>query len=214
MKPKIFVFLFVILLGANYSKAQDFTPSSRGSNAFEKFFSFAWDVTIPTGNKFIDNTSYAGGKFEWRKMTAAENVSIGFDISWNSLHEYKPYQTYQVNANTDVTTDLYKYNYLLPMALTVHKYFPGGSIFVPYVGLGLGAVYSSPSLLFNIYALNYYNWGFLMRPEIGTIIKLDRTADVGVLVAAQYSYSTNQESELHIDKLEAVNLNLGLVWLY
>ena len=142
------------------------------------------------------------------------NLSIGLDLSWNSYYEYKSYQTYHVDANTDVTTDLYKYLYTLPMAVTAHYYFDTDGIFKPYIGLGMGAVYSSPRLYFNIYELDEENWGFLMRPEIGTIIKFDRTADMGILVGARYSMSTNQEPTFRIENLQAIGFQLGLVWTY
>lgn len=215
MNRKIYLFLFVIVLGITSANAQEVVTSygSSSSSTFNQLFTFAWDVNIPTGNKFIDEVSYSGGKLEYRKAFG-NNLSIGFDLSWNSFYEYKPYQTYQLNERTDITTDLYKYNYTLPMAVTVHKYFPTSGLFMPYLGLGLGATYGSPSLIFNIYELNYYNWGFLMRPELGTVIKFGPTSDVGALVAARYSFSTNQETALRIDNLESVGFQLGIVWLY
>jgi hypothetical protein len=213
MIRKIYSILFIILLGSNISNAQE--AGSTSSSAFDNFFTFAWDVNIPTGNKYVDEVSWAGGKLEYRKMLAnVDNVSVGFDLSWNSFYQYKSYQTYSYSPTTDITTDLYKYNYTLPLALTVHKYFPGNSIFIPYGGLGLGATYGRPSIIFNIYELYDDNWGFLIRPEIGTIIKFDQTSDVGILLGARYSYSTNKEEAFHIDGLESIGFQLGICWLY
>ena len=148
MIRKIYISLFIILLGSNISKAQELIRSA-GDNAFDQMFSGSWDVNIPTGNNFVDATSWAGGRIEFRKMLK-NNISVGTDISWNSYFEYKSSQTYSVNANTDITTDLYKYNYTLPLALLVHKYFPSSGILIPYAGFGIGATYSEPRLIFNI----------------------------------------------------------------
>lgn len=212
MIRKIYISVFIIILGSNCAKAQEVIRSSN-DNAFDQLFSFAWDVNIPTGNKFVDATSWAGGRIEFRKMLK-NNISIGTDLSWNSYYEYKSYQTYSVNATTDITTDLYKYNYTLPMALLIHKYFPSDGILVPYVGFGIGATYSEPRLIFNIYELIYDNWGFLIRPEVGAIIKFDRAGDVGAIIGARYSYSTNSEEDLHIESLESIGFQLGICWTY
>jgi len=214
MIRKIYSLLFIILLGSNISKAQE--AGSSAGIAFDNFFTIGWDVNIAMGNKFVDDVSFAGGKLEYRKMLAnVDNVSLGFDFSWNSFHEYKEYQTYSYNATTDITTDLYKYNYTLPMAITVHKYFPSGTgIFIPYGGVGLGATYGRPSIIFNIYELYEDNWGFLIRPEIGTIIKFDPTSGTGLLLGVRYSFSTNQEEAFKIDNLESLGFNLGICWSY
>ncbi len=214
MIRKIYSLLFIILFGSIVSKAQ--TAGSTAGSAFDNFFTFGWDVNIPMGTKYVEETSFAGGKIEYRKMLAnVDNLSLGFDFSWNSYHEYKSYQTYSYNATTDITTDLYKYNYTLPLAITVHKYFPSGKgVFIPYGGVGLGAMYSRPSLIFNIYELYEDNWGFLIRPELGTIIKFDPTSSVGAMIGVRYSFSTNKEEAFNIDNLESLGFNLGLCWTY
>jgi opacity protein-like surface antigen len=208
MNRKILTIILVILLGSNkiYSQVE-------AGRTFDNFFTFAWDVNIPMGDKYVDAVSYAGAKMEYRAMISS-NVSIGLDLSWNSYYEYQPYQTYHVDANTDITTDLYKYNYTLPIAVTAHYYFQNGGIFLPYVGLGMGAVYSTPRLYFNIYEINQENWGFLLRPEIGTVIKFDPAGDMGILVGARYSMSSNSEPTFRIENLQAIGFQLGLVWLY
>lgn len=207
MNRYILTILLALLIGGNTVKAQVGT-------GFDQLITFGWDVNIPMGDKFVDEVSWAGGKFEFRKMID-EKFSLGFDLSWNSYYALKPYQTYHLSASTDVTTDLYKYNYTLPMAITAHYYFQTGSgIFIPYVGLGMGAMYAQPKLYFNIYEIDQENWGFLMRPELGTVIKFNPGSDVGLLLAARYSYSTNQEPTFNISDLKALGFQLGFVWLY
>jgi hypothetical protein len=206
MYRNIFSILLVVLIGSNKMFAQD--------RAFSNMFTFAWDVNIPMGDKFVDATSFAGGKIEYRKMVS-NNWSIGGDLSWNSFYDYHPYQTYHVNNSTDVTTDLYTYNYTLPLSITAHYYFPiHSALFVPYAGIGLGATYSNPKIYFNIYEITGDNWGFLMRPEIGTLIKFERDADMGLLVGVRYSYSTNQEDVFKIKNLQSLGFQLGLAWSY
>src|SRR5204862_7307959 len=99
----------IILLGSSSLFAQSYRP-------FDEFFTSAWDVNIPMGDKFVDENSIAGGRLEYRKMVN-DDWSVGLDMSWNSYYTYHPYQTYHLNGKTDVTTDLYRYNYTLPLAV-------------------------------------------------------------------------------------------------
>jgi outer membrane protein W len=212
MNRYLYSFLFCIVVGLNSVNAQG--PPSSAGNPFDIFYTFAWDVNFPLGDKFVDAASYAGAKFEIRKMIG-DNLSVGLDLSWNSYYEYKAYQTFHASTGTDVTTDLFKYNYTLPIAATAHYYFPSaGGIFIPYVGLGLGATYSTPRIYANIYEFQGENWGFLVRPELGTVIKFNPDAGMGVLVGARYSYSTNEEPVFKIQSLQSIGFQLGLVWLY
>jgi hypothetical protein len=215
MYRKIFSIVLIIFLGSKNIQAQDAAPSSSSTvAAFDNFFTFDWEISMPMGDKFADATSLAGANMEFRKMVR-QNLSVGLSLSWNSYYEYKAYQPYHVNASTDVTTDLYKYNYTLPMALTVHHYFSNnGGIFQAYAGLGLGAVYATPRLYFNIYEIAPENWGFLVRPELGAMIKFDRNADVGALIGVRYSYSTNSEEQFNIDNMQALSFTIGIAWTY
>ena len=214
MNRKIAIFLFVLVLGVHGSKAQEMgAPSSSAGYIFDSFFAFAWEVGTPTGdNKFVDDFSFAGGTIEYRRMLSNGHLSIGMDISWNSYKEYLPYSTFHLNSGTDVTTDLYKFNYTLPMAVTLHHYFSNNGKIIPYAGLGVGALYCRPSLYFNIYELYEENWGFLVRPELGLLIRSD--GDVGLLIGTRYSMSTNQETGFKIDNLQALSFQLGLAWTY
>ena len=180
---------------------------------FDNFYTFAWDMNIPLGSdQYVTAPSYYGWKFEYRKMQR-NNFSVGFDISWNSYYEYKSYQTYKVSENTDLTTDLYKYNYTIPMAITGHYYFTDLGNFVPYFGLGLGTVYSVPKIYVNYYEISGDNWGFLMRPEIGTIIKFKEGSNMGMLVSARYSYSTNKSTSFKFNSIQSVGFQVGLCWM-
>ena len=204
MKRFIYSAILAVFLG-NAAFAQD--------KPFDQLLTFGWDVNIPMGDKYVDEVSFAGGKFEFRKMID-DRMSLGIDISWNSYYEYVPYQTFHINTSTDASTDGFKYNYTLPLTLTYHYYWPTAGIFIPYAGLGMGAMYAQPKLYFNIYEINEENWGFLIRPEVGTVIKFNPASDVGLMLGARYSVSTNEEPIFRISNLQALGFNLGFVWLY
>ena len=70
MNRKIYSLLLITILGSNCLYAQ-----ARSGGAFDNFFTFAWDVNIPLGDKFVDATSFSGAKMEYRKMIS-QNVSL------------------------------------------------------------------------------------------------------------------------------------------
>ncbi|WP_169749177.1 outer membrane beta-barrel protein [Flavihumibacter petaseus] len=185
--------------------------SVKGPIPFDNMFGFAWDVNFPVGNDFLDKTSLYGFKLEYRRGIK-HNFSVGTEIAWNSYYQYVPRTTYQLKDGA-ITTDLYKYIYTLPLAVNAHWYFSGGKMFYPYAGLALGATYSEQDLYYNTYVTEVDNWGFLIRPEIGAIIKPSEHSGFGILVGARYSYSTNKEDDFKIDGLKSVGLQLGVVFM-
>jgi outer membrane protein W len=144
-------------------------------------------------------------------MLSHTNVSVGADVSWNSYYEYTPKTTYQLKDGA-VTTDLYKYVYTLPLALTAHYYFPAGKIIHPYLGVGLGATYADEQLYYNTYVTEDTQWGFLVRPELGALIKVNPKSGWGILAGVRYSYSTNKQTEFKIDNLSSIGVQLGVAW--
>ena len=173
------------------------------------FYLFGWDVNVPLNNKnFIDRTSFAGGKAEGR-FFVTPNISVGGEISWSSLYQYAPKKTYEFD-NGAVTTDLYKYIYLLPMNLNAHYYFKTDGQLMPYAGLGLGAMFSEQDLYFNIYNLHETNWGFLVKPEAGVLLKFGENSRSGIVFGVRYNYATNRQPDFKIDNIQTLSFQLGL----
>jgi opacity protein-like surface antigen len=190
------------------------TPTAHAQSGYlpNGFYLFGWDVNVPLNNRdFIDRTSLAGGKAEGR-FFVTPNISVGGEISWSSLYQYSPKRTYQFD-NGAVTTDLYKYIYLLPMNLNAHYYFKTDGQFMPYAGLGLGAMYSEQDLYFNIYNLYETNWGFLVKPEAGMLLKFGENSRTGMLFGVRYNYATNRQTDFKIDKIKTLSFQLGIAFM-
>jgi outer membrane protein W len=202
MKKKILIILFAISSFALSSQAQVYSRN---------MFVVAWEIGLPVSNNdFLSKTSFSGGKVEYRHLIK-DNLSIGGFFNWRSYYEYFPTATYENEDKTQaVTTDMYRYIYNLPMGATVHYYFKGGDMIKPFAGLGLGAQYSEQSMYYNIFVSEDKNWGFLVRPEVGAIIKFQD--QWGALIGASYAYSTNKNPSLGIKNLGDVNFQIGLVF--
>jgi outer membrane protein W len=202
MKKKILIILFAVSSFAFSSQAQVYSRN---------MFVVAWEIGLPVSNNdFLSKTSFSGGKVEYRHLIK-DNLSIGGFFNWRSYYEYFPTATYENEDKTQaVTTDMYRYIYNLPMGATVHYYFKGGDMIKPFAGLGLGAQYSEQSMYYNIFVSEDKNWGFLVRPEVGAIIKFQD--QWGALIGASYAYSTNKNPSLGIKNLGDVNFQIGLVF--
>ena len=95
------------------------------------------------------------------------------------------------------------------MGASVHYYFKGSKMLQPFAGLGLGAQYSEQTAYYNIYYSQEKNWGFLVRPEIGTLIHME--GQWGFIVGASYAYSTNQ-NKIGLSGLADVNFQIGFIF--
>jgi hypothetical protein len=176
-------------------------------------YGFSWEVSFPAGTEFIDKVSYAGGRFEYRHFIK-ENLSVGGAISWNNFGQYVSRQTYENADQTQaITTDMYRTVFNLPMTVNAHYYFGGGVTFKPYVGLGLGAQYSDQEAYYNIFISEDENWGFIARPEIGTLINLGSTGGFRMMLGGGYNYSTNSNSSFRIDNLSTYWVSVGIAFV-
>lgn len=204
MKNKLHILLFLsFIFTTSVTRAQSgFLPSS--------FVAIGWDINTPLNNtEFISNTSAAGLSVQARYFVN-EHLSVGGEIAWSSLYEYAPRETYTFE-NGAVTTDLYKFNYLLPISANVHYYFKPDSKVSPYIGLGVGAMYSQQDFYFNVYNLSFVKWGYLVKPEVGALIKFG-DSNMGAMVGVRYNYGTNREPKLNFDNIQTLGFNLGLVF--
>lgn len=197
------LFLIIILLAAingnNY--AQSYNTSK------DRFF-LGYEVAIPSG--FITNTSWAGGRFDYRRMISP-NLSVGIGVSWNSFSEYIPLTTYQKpNGDGAVTADIVKDIYVTPVTVSCHYYFKAGNKILPYIGLGLGGQYNDQTIYMNIFTLDENNVGFVVRPEVGIILPFNEKG--GIYFSAAYNYATNENSDFNIDHFQHVALTLGFTF--
>jgi hypothetical protein len=170
---------------------------------------FTWNINFPISNQFVNKTSFDGFKLDYRKMIQPD-LSVGLELGWCGFDKYTPRKTYQIH-NGAVTTDFYSYLYTIPMAVNAHHYFKATNMIYPYAGLALGAMYSEDELYYNTYVTSYYNWGFLVSPELGAIIKFSQYSGAGLIIGVNYSYATNKQKEFNIDGIQSFGVQIGLV---
>jgi hypothetical protein len=175
----------------------------------DEMAAFSWNINVPISNDFTNKTSFDGARLDYRKMIKPD-LSVGLEMSWYGYDQYIPVKTYQIPHGA-VTTDFYDYMYVIPVGVNAHHYFHFSDLISPYAGLALGATYSEDKLYYNTYVSSYYNWGFMISPEIGAVIKFTENSGVGILVGVNYSYSTNKQKEIKINGLQSLGFQIGFV---
>jgi hypothetical protein len=173
----------------------------------------AWEINFPTNTDYVDKTSYAGGKIEYRHFFK-QHVSGGIALNWCTYEQHLPRQTFQKpDGNGAVTTDFVAQIYQLPITATVHYYFKESKLLKPYAGIALGGQYLQQSLYYNVYVSDDDNWGFVARPELGTIIKPgEHVHNWGFLLAANFSYSTNKTDLIDNNSFKNFGVSIGVVF--
>jgi outer membrane protein W len=172
---------------------------------------FSWEMCFPTSNKFLNESTFKGWRFEYRKGVK-QNLTIGVAMSWNAFDEYVPTTTYATPSNSKaITTDMIRQVYTLPLTVITHYYFKTKSkLFEPYVGAGVGAQYAEHTAYMNIYELSETNWGFVARPELGTTLSFTHGSPVKVLLGVGYNISTNKNKAFDVNGWTAVTANVGI----
>ncbi len=207
MKKAVYIFFAIIGLCGSV-KAQDTMDSGSSSMPTDMFF-LGYEVAIPTSTDYLSEVSWAGFRVDYRHMISS-NVSIGIAMSFNTFDEYFDKQTYQRPDGTGaVTSDMIRQVYTTPITASVHYYLDGNMI-RPYFGVGVGAQYSEQNAYFNIYSIETNNWGFVVRPEVGFLAKLNDS--FSGFLSASFNYATNKNDEFKIDNISQVPITIGLVF--
>lgn len=183
-----------------------------GSTSINQFIAVSWEINVPMGTGIVSKTSLSGGKVEYRKFLS-EQFSAGIGLSWNSVEQYFNSKTYEKpDGSIAVTTDMVRQTFNMPITATAH-YYPSLSshIFKPFIGVGLGAQYSAQDVFYNIYVIEHSDWGFVARPEIGTLAKFND--HIAGMASVGWNYSTNKIDALGISGLKQVCFNFGLAFL-
>jgi hypothetical protein len=197
----IIIILSAILSGTICS------AQSKGSSEFHA----NWEFGFPVGNSFVTSFSALGADIGYSRFIH-DQTSVGIELGWNNYYQYAPRKTY-VFSDGAATTDLYKYIYTLPIVLNVTHYMTAGDHFTPFVKLGMGAQYSEQNLYYNVYETTNTNWGFVVIPEIGTLIHFSKGNPWAMTTSIRYGYSTNAAKELGINSVQAINFCIGIAYI-
>ena len=193
---KIIIVLSIVCLGTSIVQAQ------------ESFTSFQYSVGFGSGDvgSFISNPSFRGFTFEWRKYIQPK-VSLGMEAGWNVFYDARSNETY-TRGNVSVSGKQYRYQNQFPLLATANYYFKPGEKFNPFVGIGVGTMYSRRNTDMSTYTLEQQAWHFAVKPEIGFLYQMNPETSAFVAIKYYNGYSAGDFSVAQ----SYFTLNLGLAF--
>ncbi|WP_276483802.1 outer membrane beta-barrel protein [Paraflavitalea pollutisoli] len=166
----------------------------------------SYPIAFPMGdlNDYISKTSFRGINFEFNRQIKPQ-VSVGLEVGWNVFYQDAGEVQYQDKTVT-VTGKQYRYTNSVPI-LVGAQYWPNSKSkkAAPYVGIGLGTVYSNRSTDLGLYRITNEAWQFALRPEAGFVFKT--ASGVSPFVGVKYYWPFNSSD---LDGQTFLSLNVGI----
>jgi outer membrane protein len=197
MKKIIFLTIFCSLLITSKSYSQ------QGS-----YISIQYDVSFGLGDlsDYISAVSWRGVSVEYRTQVRS-NLLAGVDVGWNVFYERKEYDTYTVGTES-LSGVQFRYQNSVPVFATFDYIVLSENALKPYVGLGIGTLYSERATDMNLYRLEEKTWQFALKGELGVLYELSYKNSLKF--AAKY-YNGFKTSTL--DSQGYISLSLGMAWV-
>lgn len=174
------------------------------------YFGVGYNITQPLNNAFTDKTGFYGGHVE-AEYYINKTYSVGFNANWNTLLKYITTKTYPLQYEAgDITTDMYNSVYNMAYMLFGRYHFKQNDRFKPFVGLALGAQNTEFAEYYSIYQDRQTAWGFVARPEVGTVIRISKNNRTNLIIGLDYFYATNNNKDIGINNIQGFEFNVGI----
>jgi outer membrane protein len=170
-------------------------------------FSFQYSMGFGSGDmkSYITSSSFRGAALEYRYHIQEKN-SVGVDIGWNTFYERRAYDTY-TSGTVSLSGVQYRYINAMPIYLAGDHYFKPGEKLNPFVGLGVGTLYTKRNTDMNLYTLETKVWAFALRPEAGVLVNANPSLDF--ILVGKYNYGFSAGG---LDAQSYFTFNIGLVF--
>ena len=126
-----------------------------------------YSVGFATGNvkEYISSASFRGISLEYNNMIQ-DNIGVGFQVGWNVFYDELPYDTYTLDQQS-LSGKQWRYSNHIPLFATVNYFLKPGEKVNPFVGLGIGTIYTLRNTDMNLYTWEQDAWSFGLSPTIG-----------------------------------------------
>jgi outer membrane protein W len=179
------------------------------ANAQSNSFSLQYSMAFGTGDlaNYNAKSSFRGATFEWRKYIDP-TIAVGIEVGWNAFYNALPADTY-TSGNATLYGKQYRYQNQIPIMAAVNYYFKPDAQVNPFVGLGMGTMYSRRDLDMNVYTFRQDSWSFAVRPEAGILLKMNDATSA--YIGLKY-YNGFAAGDLNATQ-SYFALNLGLIFV-
>ncbi len=172
MKKFLFISAFFVLMLASNVKAQSLTTVS-------------YSMGLATGDlgDYASNFSGRGFTLDYRKMVQP-NLGVGVYTGWNVFYDERPYDTYTID-NRSLSGKQFRYVNTFPLMFATDYYFKPGEDLNPFIGLGVGTIYTQRDTDIGIYRLEQDAWSLAFAPQVGFYYSVNRYN--GISFSAKYN---------------------------
>lgn len=137
----------------------------------ENHLSIQYDMSFGTGDlgDYISAPSFRGASAQYR-YAVTHNILVGVDAAWNVFYEKRDYDSYTSGTAT-LSGVQYRYQNQVPLLVALDYVFMPEKAFQPYIGLGIGTMYSERNTWMGVWVLEENPWQFALKPELGLMYK-------------------------------------------
>lgn len=173
----------------------------------ESYMSVQYAVSFGTGDlsDFISKTSWRGALIEYRGAVNS-NLLVGVDVGWNVFYEKKDYDTYSIDTES-LSGIQYRYQNEVPILVSADYLLKSDGALKPYVGLGIGTMYTERSTDMNLYRWLQKTWHFALKGELGVLYEVSYNTNIKFAAKYYNGFKTND-----LDSQGYISLSLGMAW--
>jgi outer membrane protein W len=170
-------------------------------------FSIQYSMGFGTGDtkSFISKSSFRGAAMEYRYLIQP-NISVGADVGWNVFYERKASDTY-TSGTVALSGVQYRYINAVPIFLAFDYHLKPGEKINPFVGLGVGTLFTRRNTDMNLYTIEDNVWAFGLRPEFG--IRMQANDAMDIILVGKYNYGFSAKD---LPAQSYFALNVGFVF--
>lgn len=190
-------------------------PALANAQEYKNYFANGdWQFNAPLNNDFANKASGWGMSFEGGYYVTPK-LGVGLFIAFSTNHKYIPTETFPVADNATITTNQQHSLFQLPFGVDLrYRFIPQSSYFDPYFSVKIGPEYTQLSSYISTFQIYERKWGFYVSPEIGTNVWINSQKNIGLHLAAYYSFATNKGQVLNgdLDKINNIGFRVGLAF--
>lgn len=162
---------------------------STGAFSQASLLSFQYSIGFGAGNMkdFIKPASFRGFTIDYRKLVR-DNIGVGFDMGWNVFYDKMPDAVYEYK-NIAYSGKQWRYSNEFPILGSIDYYFLKQTDIFPYVGFGLGTMYSLQNTDMGTYTFEKDAWHFAIRPELGVALDMGNGAGLNLVTKYYHGFA-------------------------
>ncbi len=134
-----------------------------------------YDMSFGMGDlgDFISAPSFRGASLQYR-YAVTDNILVGVDAAWNTFYEKMDYDSYTVDTKT-LSGIQYRYQNEVPILVSADYLFMPDNKLQPYLGLGIGIIYSERIVDMGVWRFEEDPWQFALKPEFGLMYEFSNS---------------------------------------